>query len=269
MSISTEFVEEIACFADDLPSELVVRLADSLYGCAVQDWSRIQAVVLRKIPQESIRERTRQFLHFWQTCQSTVTPQAVGLALRTASQVSTRHHAEQSLELVWTGPASPYIPLRRTDEALLQMIDGANSHLTIVSFVVYKISSIAQALTNAANRGVEIAVYLETPDSSQNKVDFDTIRAFGSDVVERLRIFVWAFEKRKRSLAGKHGSLHAKVAVADSKVMLISSANLTDYAMTLNMELGLLVQGGTLPGRVQKHFTSLTANGVFEEWKKH
>jgi len=41
-----------------------------------------------------------------------------------------------------------------------------------------------------------------------------------------------------------HGSLHVKCAVADASVALISSANLTDYTMSLNMELGVLVKGG-------------------------
>jgi phosphatidylserine/phosphatidylglycerophosphate/cardiolipin synthase-like enzyme len=46
--------------------------------------------------------------------------------------------------------------------------------------------------------------------------------------------------------------------------MLISSANLTEYAMTLNMEMGLLVRGGPLPGQVQSHLTRLVEKGVFE-----
>ena len=45
----------------------------------------------------------------------------------------------------------------------------------------------------------------------------------------------------------RHGSLHVKCAVADDAAALISSANLTEYAMNLNMELGLMVKGGDLP----------------------
>ena len=46
--------------------------------------------------------------------------------------------------------------------------------------------------------------------------------------------------------------------------MLISSANLTEYAMTLNMELGVLIRGGPQPGQVQAHLTRLVERGVFQ-----
>lgn len=34
--------------------------------------------------------------------------------------------------------------------------------------------------------------------------------------------------------------------------------------MTLNMEMGILVRGGPLPGRVQVHLARLIEQGVFE-----
>ena len=60
----------------------------------------------------------------------------------------------------------------------------------------------------------------------------------------------------------RHGSLHAKCAVADAATLLISSANLTAYALSLNMELGLLVRGGPQPQEVAAHFTGLIQRGV-------
>ena len=47
-----------------------------------------------------------------------------------------------------------------------------------------------------------------------------------------------------------------------SNSALISSANLTEYALNLNMELGLLVRGGDLPGRVVGHLRRLMREGV-------
>jgi phosphatidylserine/phosphatidylglycerophosphate/cardiolipin synthase-like enzyme len=58
--------------------------------------------------------------------------------------------------------------------------------------------------------------------------------------------------------------LHAKIALADGRAMLISSANLTEYAMTLNMEMGILVRGGSLPVQVEKHLKRLSEMGIFE-----
>jgi phosphatidylserine/phosphatidylglycerophosphate/cardiolipin synthase-like enzyme len=39
--------------------------------------------------------------------------------------------------------------------------------------------------------------------------------------------------------------MHAKLAVADRRVLLITSANLTRSGVTKNIEAGLLIRGGT------------------------
>ncbi len=92
---------------------------------------------------------------------------------------------------------------------------------------------------------------------SQGKVAFHALEALGPDVAARSRVYVWPRDRRPKDALGKHGSLHAKCAIADSRVLLISSANLTEHAFRLNMELGMLVHGGSLPGRVERYFGSL------------
>ena len=57
--------------------------------------------------------------------------------------------------------------------------------------------------------------------------------------------------------------LPVKCAVADGHRMFLSSANFTEYAFTINMELGLLVTGGKLPGMVERHFERLVQVGSF------
>ncbi len=44
--------------------------------------------------------------------------------------------------------------------------------------------------------------------------------------------------------------------------MLVSSANLTEYALSLNMELILLIRGGDLPARVAGHLRRLIDGAV-------
>jgi phosphatidylserine/phosphatidylglycerophosphate/cardiolipin synthase-like enzyme len=56
--------------------------------------------------------------------------------------------------------------------------------------------------------------------------------------------------------------MHVKCAVADGRWLFLSSANLTGYAFTLNMELGVLVTGGPLPGQVETHLGRLIGTGV-------
>lgn len=46
-------------------------------------------------------------------------------------------------------------------------------------------------------------------------------------------MYVWPLDKRPKDGAGRHGSLHAKCAVADEAAAFTSSANLTKYALNL------------------------------------
>lgn len=225
-------------------------------------WPYARARLLNGIANPGFRDAVAEFLAVWRTQAPAVPPEGVALALLAAAEGAEQQRRSQTVELVWTGPDSHIIPLRRTDRALLQVIDESHSQLTIVSFAVYKIEAIARAIVAAAQRGVKIGICLETPEASQGRVAFDTLRGLGEEVVQRAQIYIWPADQRPQSVQGRTGSLHAKVAVADSRLMLISSANLTEYAMTLNMELGVLVRGGLLPERVQAHFEHLISSGV-------
>jgi len=44
--------------------------------------------------------------------------------------------------------------------------------------------------------------------------------------------------------------------------LFLSSANLTEYAFTINMELGVLVTGGHMPRQVQDHFDKMMTTGL-------
>ncbi len=56
--------------------------------------------------------------------------------------------------------------------------------------------------------------------------------------------------------------MHAKVAVADRRALLVSSANLTQAGVATNIEAGILVRGGTAPQRAAEHVAQLIASGV-------
>ena len=58
--------------------------------------------------------------------------------------------------------------------------------------------------------------------------------------------------------------MHAKLAVADSKVLLVSSANLTQSGIGKNIEAGLLVRGGTAPARAAEHIRAFQSSGALE-----
>jgi phosphatidylserine/phosphatidylglycerophosphate/cardiolipin synthase-like enzyme len=75
-------------------------------------------------------------------------------------------------------------------------------------------------------------------------------------------VYEWPRDRRPKHDDGRTGSLHVKCALADDDHLLISSANLTEFALNLNMELGMLVRGGDIPRRVGAHLRGLIESGV-------
>ena len=140
--------------------------------------------------------------------------------LRTAATTTRSVKEAQTVELVWTGPLVAGPAMRRTDQALLQVINAAQQSLLIVSFAVYKISAIAAAIVRAAERGVMIRICVEAPEPSGQKMAHDTIKALGTAVAQRAAIYVWPSKKRPTDELGRAGVLHAKCAVADGRVFV-------------------------------------------------
>ncbi len=115
------------------------------------------------------------------------------------------------------------------------------------------------------SRGVFLHLVLESSSESDGRLSFDQIAKMKKTFVRNARTYVWPSEKRPVNDDGKQGTLHAKCALADSYRLLVSSANLTEFAMNLNMELGLLVEGKTLGGRVAQHFRGLVDIGILSQ----
>ena len=219
------------------------------------------AAAHKKLPQiahAQFRARAGHFLDEWETHAPLMDAAAVTLALRTAAASEERHRHAQTVEAVWTGPG-PEGSLRRTEQAILQLLDSAVARITLVSYAVYSIPNICDALLRAAARGVQITIIIETPDRLEGENTYSTLKALGSQVAAAASVYYWPAEKRKKSGSGKTGILHVKCAVADGHWLFLSSANLTSYAFDLNMELGLLVTGGTLPAQIENNFDRLIA----------
>ncbi len=111
---------------------------------------------------------------------------------------------------------------------------------------------------------MRITVVVETPSTADVENEYSTLRALGNDVAACSRVYYWPKEKRRQDRSGKVGILHVKCAVADGTWLFLSSANLTEYAFTINMELGTLIRGGQLPAQVEANFAALIAQGVLQ-----
>lgn len=206
------------------------------------------------------RMAVTNLLNQWQSDGAGIAPKSLALALRTAVHGRQSRGQDSSTALVWTGPPAPGLRLRRIDQALLEVIEASQKELLLVTFAAYKVPFVIEALESALRRGVNIRFVAESVEDSCGKIGFNAAQALGTGLASDVQVYVWPFEKRTPDEAGRHGSLHAKCAVADRSTLLMSSANLTNFALTLNMEMGLLVIGGDLPGRVVDVFTFLIQN---------
>lgn len=163
----------------------------------------------------------------------------------------------QSTELVWTGPTTPFVSARRTEQALLQVINAAKQTLFVTSFVAYDVSTIVKALNEASTRGVSISMLLESSQEHGGSISFDAIRKLKA-LVPNAHLYTW----RDRSEIFSGGRVHAKVAVADRHTCFITSANLTGFAMERNMEAGLLLSGGNIPQMLEEHLYALVSLNI-------
>lgn len=256
-------VEEIRRTASELPLALAEGLADAIEGLQSPAAAGTTTAIQTAVPQPHYRAAAFRLLDAWQR-ERAVTGGELAFALVTAARCADFARRDLGLELVWTGPEVEAVPPRRTEQALLQVIDSAKVTLTVVSFVAYKVPVVATAIAAAARRGVSVRLVLEDAEVSQGRVAFDALNAFGPEVAARAQVYVWPADKRATDPGGRHGSLHAKCAVADTSWLLISSANLTEHAFNLNIELGVLIKGGDLPSRAESYWTSLIQSHVLK-----
>ena len=251
--------------ADRLPHSVMITVAGAVSQNGHLDLAAARHSILQCVPMPDFRDATTDFIDHWHTHAPSVGAEAVAVAILTAAKSEHDHRHEETVEIVWTGPETEEARFRRTEQAILEVVNMASKRLTVVSYAVYRIPRIREALIAAANRGVSIRLIVETPNRIKGQGEYDCLRALGENVARACTVYYWPQENRGTDDNGKIGILHVKCAVADGHRMFLSSANFTEYAFTINMELGLLVTGGKLPGQVERHFERLILSRQLQE----
>lgn len=180
---------------------------------------------------------------------------SVGFALRTAAEAVSVFGRDHHTEIAWTGPATEAVPLRRVDQVIYDMVTGTHEEVLLVTYAAYKAERLLTALRGATDRGVRVRLVLELAHESGGKITFDGLTAFRK-AVPSAAVYFWPLHRRKLTPSGAYGAMHAKCVVADRSRALVSSANLTDYALESNMELGLYVER-SVAMRLAEHFDQL------------
>jgi phosphatidylserine/phosphatidylglycerophosphate/cardiolipin synthase-like enzyme len=199
-----------------------------------------------------------EFVECWE--KNEITPLEISSMLLASSYSFNKERSKQITELVWTGPTTSFASTRRTEQALIEVINYSKNELFITSFVAYDVSTIVQALNSAIARNVKISMLLELSQLNGGNITFDAIGKM-QKLLPEANLYAW----KMKSPEFINGSVHAKVAVADSEISFITSANLTGYAMEKNMEAGILLRGGDVPKTLMLHLNSLVDTKIISK----
>lgn len=246
----------------ELPREVLEALCARIEALPLDASAAQRRATIAAMGSAHARQVALALIDQWVTLGELLSPSAFAWALRAAADMDAWHRNRQRIELVWTGPTPPGSTLRRIDQGLLEVITRASVSLTIVTFAAWEMPVLQAALRDALSRGVALTFVIETLEDSGGRYRGDTRDVMGAEIMDRAEVYVWPLALRPRDGDRTRASLHAKCALADDRLLLVSSANLTDNAMNLNMEMGLLVEGDELSGRVGAHLRGLIAEGV-------
>jgi phosphatidylserine/phosphatidylglycerophosphate/cardiolipin synthase-like enzyme len=255
-----DLMREIASISSTFPSGVLEPICLDLDKMSADLNANGSMAALRAVPHAQVSHRFKALFQLWKKSHADLPPVALATALRACQELNSHAVRSGALELVWTGPADSPARMRRTEQALKETIRSAIDNLWFVSFAVYSVPGIRDALREAVDRGVMVRFIAEDPDESEGRIDHSISEALGKNLTGRLEVLVWPKEKRKTSSSGYSGVLHVKCALADDKKLFVSSANLSGSAMNLNMELGLLVDGGSAPKQMADHMNWLVSS---------
>lgn len=197
----------------------------------------------------------------WLDSNSTVTLYEIQIIIRTI-RLSKIEQKSSEMQLVWSGPLPAGIPIRDTEQVIIDLIENATQSLFISSFAVYKAKKVLQKLSDAIERGINVSLLLETPESSHFKIKIDPLKILPKTILDHATILIWPFQKRIRNGEDNGGSLHAKFVIQDDSRLFISSANLTESAFERNIELGVLISDEKLISDLKDHIEDLINKSV-------
>jgi phosphatidylserine/phosphatidylglycerophosphate/cardiolipin synthase-like enzyme len=238
-------------------AEASLKLAEELPGSLVESLiAQLRAGAMPTMPNPSYQGRVDEFVRGWNDARGELAPMLeVALAAK---------RSRQTTELVWTGPSTPVVPVRRTEQVLCDLIRGAEIRLSMTSFGIFQVPRLVEDLEQALARGVALRIVLGDREShSDQEIDRQRFQ-LGRVVAAQAKLLQWPSERRPRDEQGHAGLVHVKAAVADSRIAFLSSANLTEAALERNMELGILLRGGHLPAAIDRLIDALPELGELQ-----
>jgi phosphatidylserine/phosphatidylglycerophosphate/cardiolipin synthase-like enzyme len=184
-------------------------------------------------------------------------PRAAAAYLRGAAAGYARRRREQRVQVVWGGPVVHGVPTRGMGQVLAELIGRAEASLLLMTYSAKAYPLVLTALSQALARDVRVSIVVETLEGAGSAISGpEPAAAFaGLAAVE-----LWHWPKKLRPTS--NAKMHAKIAIADRRELLVSSANLTASGIDQSMEAGILITGGEAPRRAAAQIENLMSNGT-------
>ena len=248
----TDVFGEAAMYAvSSLPRQQVETLAARL------DTGASDSGVLDAVPLPAYRDVAARVLTAVRA--SGTDPRMAATQLRAMADGYAAGLAAQRIDVVWSGPGSSAVPVRATAQVLADLIGQARRELILMTYSARQHPLVTQALTDAFARAVSVNVVVETLAGARGALAGEEPAAAIASI-PGVELWHWPVARRPE----QSSKMHAKLAVADSTTLLVTTGNFTHSGIDKNIEVGLLVTGGRSPVRVIEHIRQLQASGVLQ-----
>jgi phosphatidylserine/phosphatidylglycerophosphate/cardiolipin synthase-like enzyme len=155
--------------------------------------------------------------------------------------------------------------VRATREVVREIVRNAKSEIIVVGYWLAGredgegiIQELIELLSEAVKRGAVLTVVLDERQRSDGTDNRQILVELWPSSTPFPRLLTWRLPTGE-----KHLKLHAKVLVADERDALVTSANLTWYAMDRNIEMGVRITG--IPAKtIAMHLKLLDQNGILQ-----
>lgn len=259
----------IAELAGRLPPGHVAAWARVLRAVRAKDLDKdghaLEARLIEARPGVALGGAAARLIATWQAAEPPLPGAALALALESAALVAGQAAARRS-DIVVSGPVSDSATVRLTGSVISELIHDCRESLLIVSFAAFGVTEVVHELARAARQGVRIDLVLETTAEEGGALHGPVGAAAAFQAIRQDATF-WTWPAARRPAIGaSRAALHAKLVAADERVALLGSANLTDKALALNLELGVIIRDPEVVRRMVRHFRSLMrpAEGVLQ-----
>lgn len=196
----------------------------------------------------------------------------VGLALALEAVATEKRRAtareRKRVQAVWSGPDGADAPRRDTNVVLRELFQQAEREVLIASYAFFDGRTVFEPLQERMQVRPDLKVRLFVHVGPDPQQPYETREARLQRFADNFWQHHWPWQPRPeiyydpRAFEPDAAIIHAKLAIVDRRLALVSSANFTPNAQTRNIEAGVRLEDEDLCERFAAGLVGLVKNGT-------